>query len=370
LWPQEGLSFAGKRVAVIGTGASGVQVVQQAAKDAKHLTVFQRTPNMALPMKQIQYDVASQTEMKKDYPALFARRRETFTGTDLDLIPTSGLEASEEDRQKVWDELWGRGSLAFWLANYFDLFSDEKVNHLVYRYWRDKVRVRIADPEIAELLAPTVPPHPFGTKRCSLENGYFEAFNQANVALVDTRKTPIKRITANGIVTDTGEHEVDIIVFATGFDAVSGTIIQMDITGVDGARIDEYWKDGLRTNLGLGSAGFPNLFFLYGPQSPTGFWVGPSSAEFQGNVLIELLKHLRDKGYSRCESTREADAAWAKLVDDIVQESLIPKADSWFMGANIPGKKRESLNFTGGGPLYLQKCKESAENGYEGFVLS
>lgn len=370
LWPQEGLDFTGKRVAVIGTGASGVQVVQEAAKVAKHLTVFQRTPNTSLPMKQVEYDAATQTEMKKNYPAQFARRRETFAGFDFDLIMTSGLDVSPQERRQTWDGLWNNGGFAFWLGNYYDVFSNKEMSLLTYEYWRDKVRARIKDPVTAEMLAPTVPIHPFGTKRCSLENGYYDVFNQDNVTLVDMRKTPIKRITSHSVITEGGEYDVDILVLATGFDAVSGAITHTDITGVDGKKIKDYWKDGLRTHLGLTSSGFPNLFFLYGPQSPTAFWNGPSSAEHQGEVLVKLLKHLRDQGHTRCESTPQADQSWAQLVDDIVQQSLFPLADSWYMGANIPGKKRESLNFTGGVPLYLQKCKESADKGYEGFVLS
>lgn len=370
LWPQEGVDVTGKRVAIIGTGASGVQVVQEMAKLAKHLTVFQRTPNVSLPMKQVQYDVATQTAMKKDYPARFEKRRETFAGFDFDMIMKSSQEVSKEERTKTWDELWNNGGFAFWLGNYYDIFFDKDVNHAAYEYWRDKVRARVKDPRIAALLAPTEPIDPFGTKRCSLENGYYEVFNQENVTLVDMRATPIKRITPTGVVTEAGEYEVDVLVLATGFDAVSGAVTHMDITGAGGAKIKDYWKDGLRTHLGLTAAGFPNFFFLYGPQSPTAFWNGPSSAEHQGEILVQLIEHLRHNGYSRCESTTQADAAWAQLIDDIVQKSLFPLAKSWYMGDNIPGKKRESLNFTGGVPLYLEKCKESVDNGYAGFVMS
>lgn len=371
LWPQGGIDFTGQRVAVIGCGASGVQVIQEAAKTAKHLTVFQRTPNTSLPMDQAQLDVATQTAMKAGYPALFEKRRGTFAGFDFDLIMSPGAALSKEERDKTWDQLWSEGGFSFWLGNYYDIFSDKDLNLAAYQYWRDKVRARVNDPKVAELLAPTDPVHPFGTKRCSLENGYYDVFNQDNVTLVDMRTTPIQRITPTGAVTSDGlAHAFDILVLATGFDAVSGAILHMDITGAGGARIQDYWKDGLKTQLGLASAGFPNFFFLYGPQSPTAFWNGPSSAEQQGEVLVQLLKHLRDQGYTRCESTPQADADWAQLVDDIVQQSLIPLADSWYMGANIPGKKRESLNFTGGVPLYLQKCQESADKGYAGFTMS
>jgi cyclohexanone monooxygenase len=370
LWPQEGLSFKGKRVAVIGTGATGVQVAQEAAKVASQLTVLQRTPNTCLPMDQVQLTDEIQAERKKDYPARFERRAHTFGGFDFGLIETAGADATPEDRQATWERLWSTEGFTFWLGNYYDIFSDEKINTEAYNFWRDKVRARIRDPNVAEMLAPTVPVHPFGVKRCSLENGFFEIFNQNNVSLVDLRRTPIKKITPNSIVTAEGEFEVDIIAFATGFDAVSGAIRQMKISGVGGLTMNEYWKDGIRTQLGLSASGFPNFFWLYGPQSPAGFWNGPSSAEYQGEILLALFKHVLDNGYAKCESRRESDADWAQFVDDTVQQSLIPKADSWYMGANIPGKRRESLNFTGGVPLYLEKCKEAADSGYAGFVFS
>jgi cyclohexanone monooxygenase len=370
LWPQGGLSFKGKRVAVIGTGATGVQVAQEAAKVASQLTVFQRTPNTCLPMDQLQFTDEIQAERKKDYPARFERRAHTFGGFDFGLIESAGADATPEERQATWERLWSTEGFTFWLGNYYDIFSDEKINTEAYSFWRDKVRARIRDPNVAKMLAPTVPVHPFGVKRCSLENGFFEIFNQDNVSLVDLRQTPITKITPNSIVTAEGEFEVDIIAFATGFDAVSGAIKQMKISGVGGLTMNEYWKDGIRTQLGLSASGFPNFFWLYGPQSPAGFWNGPSSAEYQGEILLALFKHVLDNGYAKCESTRESDAAWAQFVDDTVQQSLIPKADSWYMGANIPGKRRESLNFTGGVPLYLEKCKEAADGGYAGFVFS
>ncbi|TPM24599.1 NAD(P)/FAD-dependent oxidoreductase [Mesorhizobium sp. B2-3-5] len=369
LWPQEGLSFKGKRVAVIGTGATGVQVAQEAAKEASEVVVFQRTPNTCLPMDQVQYTVEMQDELKKDYPARFERRAHTFGGFDFGLIETAGADATPEERQATWEKLWNSEGFTFWLGNYYDIFSDEKINTEAYNFWRDKVRKRVKDPKIAEMLAPTNPVHPFGVKRCSLENGYFEIFNRDNATLVDTRQTPILRITENSIVTTEGEFEVDIIAYATGFDAVSGAIRNMTITGRDGLTMNEYWKDGIRTQLGISAAGFPNFFWLYGPQSPAGFWNGPSSAEYQGEILVNLFKHILANGYTHCESTLEADAAWAQFVDDTVQQSLIPKADSWYMGANIPGKRRESLNFTGGVPLYLEKCRDAAESNYAGFAF-
>jgi cyclohexanone monooxygenase len=369
LWPQQGLSLDGKRVAVVGTGASGVQVIQEASKVARHLTVFQRTPSTCLPMNQASYTADMQAGLKKDYPTRFERRAHTFGGFDFGFLETSGLSATPAERRALWDELWARQGFAYLLENYHDIAADETFNLEVYEYWRDKTRARINNPRVAEMLAPTKPVHPFGVKRCPLENGYYEVYNQSNVDLIDLRTTNIK-ITPTSIVTDEAEHEVDLIVLATGFDAVSGAILGMDIRGRNNLTVKEYWKEGIRTQFGLNAAGFPNLFFLYGPQSPAAFWNGPTSAEYQGDILANLFEFMSDRGYSLCESTHQADADWAQLISDTVKDSLMTKADSWYMGANIPGKRRESLNFPGGGPLYLEKCKEAADSGYSGFEFS
>ena len=223
---------------------------------------------------------------------------------------------------------------------------------------------------MAEKLAPMVAPHPFGVKRPSLEQWYYDMFNQDNVSLVDIKASPIRKITPKGVVTAEGEHELDILVLATGFDSVTGGLTSIDIRNTQGKNFKEVWANGVRTQLGIATAGFPNLVFGYGPQSPCAFCNGPSSAEYQGELIVELFKHMRDNGLTRIEALPEAQEAWAKMIADFWNSSLFPKADSWYQGKNIPGKHVESLNFPMGLPTYVQKFKESVANGYEGFAMS
>ena len=370
LWPQKGLSLVGKRVAVIGTGASGIQVAQEAARDAEHLTVFQRTPNLFLPMWQKQLSAADNVAMKKEYPEAFRRRGETFGGFDFDFIPKSALEVSAEERSATYEKLWAAGGFSFWLGTYQDILFDEDANLTAYEFWREKIRAQIEDPDLAEKLAPTKPLHPFGVKRPSLVQNYFQIFNQSNVSLIDLRETPIEKVTAKGVRTASDELEFDILVLATGFDAVTGGLTSIDIQGVDGESIKQKWTHGVRTFLGVATAGFPNLLFAYGPQAPTGFLNGPSSAEYQGDCIVDMLVHLRNQGYSRVEATKEAEEQWRKHNFELVDATLFPKADSWYMGANIPGKPREILNYPGGLPTYVQKFKACADANYQGFSLA
>ncbi len=368
-WPQNGLDLTAKRVGVIGTGASGVQVVQEAAALAAELTVFQRTPILALAMQQRALDEATQVEMKRDYPARFARRRESFGGFDFHASGKSALEVSPEERLAIYEASWAAGGFSFWASTFYDVMMNLEANRTAYDFWREKVQLRIQDPKVAEQLAPREPPHPFGVKRPSLEQTYYDVFNQHNVRLVDLKVTPILEITANSVRTADGEYDLDVLVLATGFDAVTGGLTQIDIRGVEGLTLKEKWAQGARTHLGMASAGFPNLLFLYGPQSPSGFCNGPTCAELQGDWVVEFLKHMRDEGVSRFEATPTAEQTWKDHVEAVGSMTLFPLADSWYMGANIPGKPRELLNYPGGVPMYLQMCKASAANGYEGFLL-
>lgn len=369
-WPQEGIDLTGLRVGVIGTGASGVQVTQEAAKVAAQVTVFQRTPMLALPMQQRRLTREEQDAAKASYPDLFRRRTETNSGFDYASLGDSALTVSDEERRSSYERLWEAGGFCFWAGGYADLTIDEVANRHAYDFWREKVRARIDDPAIAEVLAPTEPPHPFGVKRPSLEQTFYDCFNQDNVTLVDLKTTPIERVTLTGVRTTEGEHELDLLVLATGFDAVTGGLTSIDIQGTRDESLKEHWQQGVRTHLGLASNGFPNLLYLYGPQSPSGFCNGPTCAEVQGEWIVELLAHLRDKGLTRIEATAEAEETWRELVHGIASMTLFPRADSWYMGANIPGKPREMLNWPGGLQLYLQSCREVAAAGYRGFVLS
>ena len=370
LWPQHGLDMHGKRVGVIGTGASGVQLAQEAAGAAAHLTVFQRTPNLALPMRQRKLDDNTIRRMKEKYPEMFDRRTKTFAGFDYDILAKSALEVSDDERQATFERLWEIGGFAFWIGSFNDILLNEDANRAAYKFWRDKTRARINDRAVAEILAPTEPLHPFGVKRPSLEQNFYEIFNQPNVNLVDLRTTPIERVTRSGINTSAGEHDLDVLVLATGFDAVTGGLTSIDIRGTQGETLRDKWSKGVRAHLGMAVAGFPNLIFVYGPQSPNGFCNGPTCAEVQGDWIARLLDHLRQHNYTRVEATVPAEEAWRAQVLALADATLFPRADSWYFGANIPGKLREMLAFTGGLPAYIAKCNESAERGYDGFAIS
>ena len=368
-WPQDGLDMTGRRVGVIGTGASGVQVIQEAGKVASQLTVFQRTPMIALPMQQRRLDEQTQREMKKDYPDVF-RRRAASSSSFFDIVSDkrSALEVSEEQRLEVFEAAWQKGGFHFWAGTFRDVLDNEEANLLAYEFWRDKTRARIRDPATADKLAPMQPPHPFGTKRPSLEQWYYEVFNQDNVTLVDVREQPIQEITATGVRTAERLHELDVLVLATGFDSSTGGFTQIDIRGSKGTSLKETWVEGVRTQLGIAVPGFPNLLMLYGPQSPTAFCNGPTCAEVQGDWVVDCLSHLREHGLSRIEATEDAAEIWCRRIDEIAEESLLPLADSWYMGANIPGKHRQLLYYPDV-QEYMAQCRDSAAAGYVGFEL-
>jgi len=370
LWPQQGLDLAGKRVGVLGTGASGVQVAQEAAAVAAHLTVFQRTPNLSLPMRQKKLDDDTIRRMKEGYPLAYQKRRTSFGGFDYQFLEKAASEVSDEERQATFERIWEIGGLAPWVGSFNDLLANEQSNRAAYDFWRDKTRARIKDPALAEILAPTEPIHPYGTKRPSLEQNFFDIFNQSNVSLVDLRKTPIERVTRGGIKTAAGEHDLDILVLATGFDAVTGGLTSIDIRGTQGETLREKWAKGVRAHLGMAAAGFPNLLFVYGPQSPNAFANGPTCAELQGDWIARLLDHVRQRDWARFEATAPAEEEWRTQVHALADATLFPQADSWYLGANIPGKPREMLSFAGGLSTYMAKCNESAERGYEGFAIS
>jgi cyclohexanone monooxygenase len=369
-WPQTGLDMTGRRVGVIGTGASGVQVIQEAGRIASHLTVFQRTPNLALPMRQQKLDEASQRAMKAHYPEWF-RRRALSGGGLFDVVADerSALAVSNDERLAVFESAWQRGGFHFWGGTFSDIGSNIEANGLAYEFWRERTRARIKDPAVAEKLAPTEPPHPFGAKRPSLEQCYYEVFNQDNVALVDVREDPIEHVTPTGIRTRERHHELDVIVLATGFDAGTGGLTQIDIRGLSGRTLQDTWSAGVQTHLGIGIPDFPNMLVLYGPQSPTSFCNGPTCAELQGDWVVDCLTWLRQKGFTRIEADAAAGDAWTRHLADVAAGTLLPLADSWYMGANIPGKTRQLLNYAGL-QTYLGFCRESAENGYSGFRLS
>jgi cation diffusion facilitator CzcD-associated flavoprotein CzcO len=369
-WPAGGVEVAGRRVGVIGTGASGVQAVQTVAPVAAELTLFQRTPVIALPMGQRRLTKEEQDEAKAGFAGFFARRRVGRGGFgDFARREVSALSVSDEERRAVYEEAWAAGGLHLWGASFVDIILDEKANRTAYDFWREKTLPRIVDPALVELLAPAEPPYAFGTKRPSLEQGYYEAFAQPNVHLVDIRSTPIERVTATGVRTTAGEHELDVLVLATGFDANTGGILRLDLRDVEGRSVRERWADGVDTHLGLAIPGVPNLFMLYGPQSPTAFWNGPTCAEVQGDWLTDLLVHLRDRGAMTIDATDEAARAWTKEVDAFGEATLLGQTDSWYMAANVPGKRRQLLNYPGT-DQYRAHLDDCVADGYSGFVIT
>ena len=363
-WPED-LDYTDRRVAVIGTGASGVQIIQEIGPVATALTVFQRTPNLSLPMQQQKLTAEDNVTLKQDFPKWFANWGNTFAGFHYDFDPRKTMELSVEERNTEYERLWQAGGFHFWLASFSDYLFDLEANYPAYEFWRDKTRALITDPVKAQILAPDEPPHPFGTKRPCLHQNYYDVMNQQNVEIIPVNERPIERFTETGIRTADGqEHEFDIIVLATGYDTNTGTLTSIDIRGTDGSTLREKWEDGVDAYLGAMTNGFPNLLFLYGPQSPAAFANGPASAELQGDEVLELLSILREKGAERVESTTEADEAWTAEIAAIDEMALFKHAKSWYNAANIPGKHRQMLQYPGGLPAYLERWRTERESGY------
>jgi cyclohexanone monooxygenase len=367
-WPHEGVDFTGRRVGVIGTGSSGIQSIPIIARQAAHLTVFQRTPNFSLPAGNAPLDEEVQRARKATYPDHRQAARESGFGVPVDPPVKSALEATPEERRQSYQAGWDRGSLTGVLLTYNDLIVNKEANDTAAEFVRSKIREIVADPDVAATLSPTN--HPFGTKRPCLDTGYYATYNRDNVTLVDVRKSPIKEITPRGIRTVDAEYEFDSIVFATGFDAMTGALTSIDIRGRNGASLKEKWAEGPRTYLGIGVAGFPNLFIITGPGSPSVLSNMMVSIEQHVDWIADCVAYLRDRGLTAIEPTQEAEDAWGEHVTVVGNATLYPLANSWYMGANVPGKPRVFMPYIGGVGVYRQKCDEVAAKDYEGFALS
>ncbi len=365
-WPAEGVDLENRRVGIIGTGASGVQVAQETAPLAKQLTIFQRTPVYALPMRQRSLTVAEQREAKQTYRDVFrVRNSPPGSFSDVHRDPRNTLAVPEPERTAVFEDRWAKGGFHAWFP-FSDTIGDEDANRATYNFWRDRTRARIANADLHETLAPTDPPYPFGTKRPSLEQTFYDIFDRANVSLVDLKRHPITTITPAGVTTTAGHVELDVLVLATGFDANTGGFTRMDFRGAGGTTIGDAWADGVDTHLGVAAPGFPNMVMLYGPQSAASFCNGPVCAELQGEWVVELLDHLRRNDIVRFDSAIEHARQWSNVMSTWAERTLFGKADSWYMGANIPGKRRQLLNLPSS-DLYLRSLSECAEAGYDGF---
>jgi cation diffusion facilitator CzcD-associated flavoprotein CzcO len=370
-WPEDGVDVKGKRVAVIGTGSTGVQIAQETAKeDIKSLTVFQRTPNLALPMAQRTITREQQEKDKSRYPQFFRDRTKTFAGFQYDFVKRNTMDDTPEQREAFYEKLWQHGGFEFWLGTYQDMLFDDDANLEAYKFWLKKTRPRIHDPVTRDILAPLEPPHAFGTKRPSLEQDYYEQFNKPNVNIVDIKANPVVEVKPEGIVTADGKlHELDVIALATGFDSVTGGMKNMGLRNVYGETLNDTWKLGTWSYLGMTCNGYPNMFFLYGPQGPTAFSNGPSCVETQGYWILAAINKIQSEGIKSVNPTKAAEEAWRQNVAKLSNKTLFPKTDSWYMGANIPGKPREQLNYAGGIPLYEEEIHRVLNNGWEGFEV-
>ena len=376
LWPRDPNGFGspvndftGKRVGVIGTGATGIQVIQEVAKSADQLYVFQRTPNWCAPLLNSKVDAATAAKMKADYPQIFEKCRKSFGSFIHDFDPRSALEVSEEERNALFEKLYNEPGFGIWLGTFRDVLTDPKANATMSEFVANKIRQRVKDPAVAEKLIPK--DHGFGTRRVPLETNYYEVYNQDNVELVDVNASPIQRITKTGVQTADGEYELDMIIYATGFDAVTGALHRIDITGVDGLKLRDKWHDGPRTYLGMQIAGFPNLFTLVGPHNGAAFCNIPRCIEQNVDWMFGLMKHVQDAHVHRVEAKVDAEDAWTEHVNETAAATLFPTARSWIMGVNenVPDKVTGFVAYAGGFPTYRAKCDEVASHDYEGFTM-
>ena len=360
-WPQHGVDFEGKTVGVIGTGSTGIQVVSEVAKTARELYVFQRTPAYTIPLQNKPADVPQQDKLKRQYDEIREVESDSFAGfvlvhSELAPLPTkSALEVSDDERRAEYEDRWASGGLCPYYT-YVDVIGDEKANETLGEFAREKMRARIDDPEVAEKLVPT--DYPILTRRLSPETNYLEAYNQDNVELVDLRENGIKEFTENGLVVGDREIALDVVVFATGFDVMTGAMDRIDIRGRDNQTLKQRWSGGLTSYLGMMTHGFPNFFWVNGPGSP--FYNPILLAEFQGNFIVDLIDKLDAREETLIEAGSTAEDDWVNLTNQIADSTLFPKSKNYYMGDNIDGKPRRILFFFGGFPAYRDQCKKGA----------
>jgi cyclohexanone monooxygenase len=367
-WPHEGVDFTGKRVAVIGTGSSGIQAIPLIAEQAEHLTVFQRTAAFSIPARNAPLDPDVIATRKADYAAHREKTRRSQIGV-LDTVSDDLATATDGAvRERRFRAGWERGTIYGVTFTFADLLVDPAANELAAEFVRARIRERLDDPTVAEALTPRT--FPFATKRVCLDSGYYESFNRPNVTLVDLRSTPIVEVTARGLRTTTGHYDVDVIVFATGFDAVTGPLLAIDPVGRDGLSLGEKWAGGPRTYLGVATSGFPNLFMIAGPGSPSVLSNMMVSIEQHVDWVADCVASMAARGATVIEATEAAEDEWVTHVAEVADLTLFPQADSWYVGANVPGKPRVFLAYLGGVGTYRDLCDGVAADGYRGFALT
>ena len=366
-WPHEEVDFTGLRVGLIGTGSSGIQSAPVIAEQAKHLTVFQRTANFSIPARNAALTDEERTAFRKSYPEIRRFAREVARNGIYAEQPDRGaLDDSDETRRGKYAARWERGGLTFMYA-YNNLGLDRAANDTAATFVRGKIAEIVRDPETAKLLQPDS--HPIGTKRICIDTDYFATFNRPNVSLVDIKTNPIQEITAHAVRVAGNDHEIDALVMATGFDAMTGSVARIDIRGRGGQTLNQKWAEGAKTYLGLMSAGFPNLFIITGPGSPSVLSNMIVSIEQHVDWIADCLVHMRKQGLATMEAGSEAEDKWVAHVNEVAHGTLYPQANSWYMGANIPGKPRIFMPYIGGVGAYRRICDDVAAKGYEGFVL-
>ena len=364
-WPHGGVDFSGLRVGVIGTGSSAIQSIPEIAKKANQLTVFQRTANYTIPARNSELSEEYVASIKADYPGLRERARNKPAGYDIPLNPQSVLEVDIKDANNEFQRRWELGGTQF-LGAYGDLLFNAESNKVAAEFVKNKIREIVSDPETAELLCPT---NIIGCKRLCVDTDYYATYNRSNVQLIDVSSKPIERITPQGILHDGTEYEFDAIVFATGFDAMTGALANIKIIGKDHSLLTEKWRDGPQTYLGLASNGFPNMFMITGPGSPSVLTNMLPSIEQHVNFIAGCISHVVDNGLSAIEPDRKAEEDWGLHVNEVADLSLRSTCASWYVGANVPGKPRVFSPYIGGFPKYVERCEQVAGNNYEGFTL-
>jgi cyclohexanone monooxygenase len=366
-WPHEQVNFTGQRVGVIGTGSSAIQSVPVIAQQARHLYVFQRTPNFSIPARNAELTAEEREAFRTNYPEIrrFARE-EARNGIYAELPDRGALDDGDNARRAKYEQRWAKGGLTFMLA-YNNLILDKAANDTAADFVRDKIAEIVKDPETAKLLQPDN--HPIGSKRICVDTEYYAAFNRPNVTLVDIRSNGIEEILPNAVRTGGKNYEIDALVLATGFDAMTGSVARIDIRGRGGKTLNQKWAEGPKTYLGLMSEGFPNLFIITGPGSPSVLSNMIVSIEQHVDWITDCLAFMRDRGLETMEATKDAEDQWVAHVNEVAHQTLYPQANSWYMGANIPGKPRIFMPYIGGVGIYRHICDDVAAKGYEGFAM-
>lgn len=373
LWPKEGVNLKGKRVAVVGTGATGIQVIQTIAPQVGSMKVFVRTPQYVIPMRNPKYSKEDWAKWGSRFHELKKRVRETFAGFDYDFDAGPWDEKTPDERRAVLEKLWEDGSLALWLASFPEMFVDEQVSEAVSEFVREKMRERLqSKPELYDLLIPSATDYGFGTHRVPLENKYLEVYLQDNVEAVDCKKAPIEKIVPEGIQTADGKvHEVDIIILAVGFDAGSGALSRIDIRGRDHRSLKEQWQQEIRTSMGLQIHGYPNLFTTGAPLAPSAALCNMTTClQQQVDWITNCIDFARKHGKQKVEASKEFEDRWVEHHDEVAAKTLVVKTDSWYMGSNVDGKPRRLISYIGGAGNYHRRCDEIAAEGYPGFEMA